>query len=87
MSATLPSLTPAVLSAGIFAFFVSFDELIISLFLMSSAETLPMRIWNDLRFEINPTIAAVSVLFVLVTSVAMTGAELLRRRAEKNNAA
>lgn len=87
MSATLPPLTPAILSAGIFAFFVSFDELIISLFLMSSAETLPMRIWNDLRFEINPTIAAVSVFFVVVTTLAMTLAEVLRRRAEKNNAA
>lgn len=87
LTATLPPLTPAILSAGIFAFFVSFDELIISLFLMSSAETLPMRIWNDLRFEINPTIAAVSVFFVVVTTLAMTLAELLRRRAEKNNAA
>ena len=87
LTATLPPLTPAILSAGIFAFFVSFDELIISLFLMSSAETLPMRIWNDLRFEINPTIAAVSVFFVVVTTLAMTTAELLRRRAEKNNAA
>ncbi|MBO9452472.1 ABC transporter permease [Tropicibacter sp. R16_0] len=86
LTATLPPLTPAILSAGIFAFFVSFDELIISLFLMSSAETLPMRIWNDLRFEINPTIAAVSVFFVVVTTLAMTIAELLRRRAEKNNA-
>ncbi|GAA6194009.1 ABC transporter permease [Phaeobacter sp. NW0010-22] len=87
LTATLPPLTPAILSAGIFAFFVSFDELIISLFLMSSAETLPMRIWNDLRFEINPTIAAVSVFFVLVTTVAMSSTELLRRRAEKKNAA
>lgn len=87
LAATLPPLMPAVLAAGIFAFFVSFDELIIALFLMSSAETLPMRIWNDLRFEINPTIAAVSVFFVFVTTLAMTGAELLRRRAEKNNAA
>lgn len=87
ISATLPSLMPAILAAGIFAFFISFDELIISLFLMSSAETLPMRIWNDLRFEINPTIAAVSVFFVMVTTLAMTVAELLRRRADKNNAA
>lgn len=86
LTATLPPLTPAILAAGIFAFFVSFDELIISLFLMSSAETLPMRIWNDLRFEINPTIAAVSVFFVMVTTIAMTGAELLRRRADRNNA-
>lgn len=81
-AATVPALAPAIVSAAIFAFFVSFDELIISLFLMSSAETLPMRIWNDLRFEINPTIAAISVLFVLITTLAMSVAELLRRRAQ-----
>ncbi|UYV38117.1 ABC transporter permease [Rhodobacteraceae bacterium D3-12] len=84
--ATLPPLMPAVLSASIFAFFISFDELIISWFLMSSAETLPMRIWSDLRFEINPTIAAVSVFFVGVTTIAMTTAELLRRKAVKRDA-
>jgi putative spermidine/putrescine transport system permease protein len=82
-AATVPALAPAIASGAIFAFFVSFDELIISLFLMSSAETLPMRIWNDLRFEINPTIAAISVLFVLITTLAMSVAELLRRRAQQ----
>lgn len=84
MTAVLPSLLPAILSAAIFAFFVSFDELIISLFLMSSSETLPMRIWSDLRFEINPTIAAISVFFVTVTTAAMGLAEILRRRGAKN---
>ena len=80
-AATLPPLLPAILAAGIFAFFISFDELIIALFVMSGAETLPMRIWNDLRFEINPTIAAISVFFVVVTTIAMSCAEMLRRRA------
>jgi len=82
-AATVPALAPAIVSAAIFAFFVSFDELIISLFLMSSAETLPIADWNDLRFEINPTIAAISVIFVLITTVAMSVAELLRRRAQQ----
>jgi len=83
-AATIPPLIPAILAAAIFAFFVSFDELIISLFLMSSAETLPMRIWNDLRFEINPTIAAVSVVFVVISTAAMTIAEILRSRSQAN---
>ncbi len=80
VSATLPSLMPAVVSAFIFSFFVSFDELIVALFVMGGSETLPVRIWNDLRFELNPTIAAISIFFVAITTVAMTLAELLRRR-------
>jgi len=80
-AATFPSLMPAILAAAVFSFFVSFDELIIAEFLLSGQETLPMRIWADLRLEVSPTVAAVSSLLIVVTSLAMVGAELLRRRA------
>ena len=83
MAATLPSLAPAVLAAWIFAFFVSFDELIIAQFLMKGQETLPMRIWADLRLDISPTVAAVSAILIVVTAFALGGAELLRRRAAR----
>ncbi|GAB5470859.1 MAG: ABC transporter permease [Rhodospirillales bacterium] len=79
-AATLPSLLPAIVAASVFSFFVSFDELIIAEFLLSGQETLPMRIWADLRLEVSPTVAAVSSLLVVVTSLAMAGAEILRRR-------
>lgn len=82
-TATVPPLAPGILAAFIFAFFVSFDELVIALFLMGGSETLPVRIWNDLRFEINPTIAAISTLFVVVTVLAMALAEVLRIRATR----
>lgn len=80
-TATFPSLLPSVFAAGIFAFFVSFDELIIAQFLLSEKETLPMRIWADLQLEFSPTVSAVATLLIVVTTVAMTAAELLRRRA------
>ncbi|MCC5969159.1 MAG: ABC transporter permease [Pararhodobacter sp.] len=83
MAATLPPILPAVVAAAIFAFFISFDELVVALFLMGGAETLPVRIWNDLRFEINPTIAAISAFFVVITTIAMAIAELLRLRTQK----
>lgn len=82
-AATFPSILPAVVAAWIFAFFVSFDELIIAQFLMKGSETLPMRIWADLRLDISPTVAAVSALLIVVTALAMCGAELLRRRAAR----
>lgn len=79
-AATFPSLLPAVVAAAIFAFFISFDELIIALFLMGEKQTLPVRIWTDLRFELSPTIAPISTLMVVITTIAMAVAELLRRR-------
>lgn len=78
--ATLPPLIPAIAAAAIFAFFVSFDELIIAQFIMKGSETLPMRIWADLRLDISPVVAAVSGLLIVVTTLAMMIAELLRRR-------
>ncbi|MCE8009562.1 MAG: ABC transporter permease [Aestuariivita sp.] len=81
-SAAFPSLLPAIVAGAVFAFFVSFDELIIAQFLMSRNETLPMRIWADLRLELRPTLAAVASLLIVVTTLALAGAELLRRRAQ-----
>ncbi len=45
----------------------------------SGAVTLPRRMWDDLRFAIDPTIAAVSTLTIVLTAVALGGAHLCRR--------
>ncbi|MFA5521491.1 MAG: ABC transporter permease [Castellaniella sp.] len=80
VSATLPSLLPAIMAGATLCFFVSFDELIIAEFLLSSKETLPMKIWADVRLDLEPTVAAVSSLLIIASSVAIAAAELLRRR-------
>ena len=38
--------------------------------------------WDDLRFQIDPTIAAVSTLTIVLTVILMAAAHLLRKRAE-----
>ncbi len=78
---TFPFIRPAVLASAVFAFFVSFDELVIALFITGRWDTLPKRIWSDLRLEIDPTIAAVASILIGVTIVGITCGELLRRRA------
>ncbi|MCF3596257.1 ABC transporter permease [Rhodobacteraceae bacterium LMO-12] len=84
-TATFPSLLPSIVAAAVFAFFVSFDELIIAEFLLSAKQTLPMRIWADLHLEFSPTVAAVASILIVVTTIAMTLAEKLRRRAAQLN--
>jgi putative spermidine/putrescine transport system permease protein len=80
---TLPLISPGVLAGALFAFITSFDELIVALFLSGSgAVTLPRRMWDDLRFAIDPTIAAVSTLTIVLTALILGGARLLRRRGE-----
>lgn len=76
----LPLALPGVVSAALFSFLTSFDELVISLFLAGiRAETLPVRIWNSLLLEVEPTIAAVSTLLIAVTTAALGVDAAIRR--------
>jgi putative spermidine/putrescine transport system permease protein len=77
---TLPLLRPAVLSGAFFAFLASFDDLVLALFLSgTSAKTLPVRMWEGIRFEIDPTTAAVSALLILLSLSLMAVNEWVRR--------
>lgn len=80
---TFPSIRPAVLASAIFGFFISFDELIIALFVMGRRQTLPVRIWQDLRFEIDPTVAAVASLLIALTAVGIGFGALFHMRATR----
>jgi putative spermidine/putrescine transport system permease protein len=81
---TLPLIRPGLLAGAIFAFVTSFDELLVALFLSgTTAVTLPRRMWEQIQFAIDPTIAAASTLLILLTTTLMLGAELLRRRSER----
>lgn len=80
---TLPLIQPGVLVGALFAFITSFDELIVALFISGTgAVTLPRRMWDDLRFQIDPTIAAVSTLTIVLTVALMGCAHLLRKRSQ-----
>jgi putative spermidine/putrescine transport system permease protein len=79
---TLPIIAPGVMSAAIFAFLTSFDELLIALFMAgTSSQTLPVRIWNAVVFQLDPKIAAVSALLVIVSAVTLGLSALTGRRA------
>lgn len=79
---TLPIIQPAILSAAFLAFLASFDELIVALFVSGSHTiTLPIQMWRGIQFENDPTIAAVSTLFFLVSVLGLAAVQLTRRRA------
>ena len=81
---TLPIIRPGVLAGALFAFITSFDELIVALFVSGTgAVTLPRKMWDSLRQEIDPTIAAVSSLLIAISILVLLSAELLRQRSER----
>jgi len=80
---TLPLIMPGVLSAALFAFLTSFDELLIPLFLAGAeVQTLTVRVWNSLLLEVDPTIAAVSSFLIGVTTAVLGASALLRGRGD-----
>ncbi|MBM2713581.1 ABC transporter permease [Mesorhizobium caraganae] len=71
LTVVLPQLVPSLISAAFFAFLLSFDEVIISWFLAGSdTVTLPVKMYNDLSWEVSPVIAAVSALLTALSVLA-----------------
>lgn len=69
---TLPMIRSTVLSGWMFAFILSFDNLMISLFLTTvRVNTLPVKILETLEWEMDPTVAAVSSIFIFTSFVLM----------------
>ncbi|MCH4549267.1 ABC transporter permease subunit [Rhizobium changzhiense] len=64
---TLPLIRPGILGGALFAFIHSFDE-VVSTSLVSgySVRTLPLKMWENIRNEIDPTVAAVASLLTLL---------------------
>jgi putative spermidine/putrescine transport system permease protein len=64
---TLPLIKPGLISAGLFGFLLSFDELVIGLFLSDyDTKTLPVKMWENIIYEVSPVIAAVSTLLTVL---------------------
>ena len=66
----IPNVKAGLFTGGLFAFFVSWDEIVVTLFITGrNVFTLPRKIWSDLRDSIDPAIATLSSLMIAVTIV------------------
>jgi putative spermidine/putrescine transport system permease protein len=69
---TLPAIRPGIVAGALFGFVTSFGNLEMSLFLVGAGRTtLPIAILQYLEWKIDPTVAAVSVLQILLIGIAM----------------
>ncbi|MCB1465693.1 MAG: ABC transporter permease [Rhizobiaceae bacterium] len=65
---TLPLIRPALISAFLFSFIISFDEVSVTVFLIGlDFTTLPVKILSDIQNSASPAIAAVSTMLMFVT--------------------
>ena len=68
---TLPLVRPSLVSAALLAFITSFDEVVVALFLAGTNMTLPKKMFDNILMEIDPTIAAVSVMQIILVTVVL----------------
>ena len=77
----VPYLMPAIVSGALMSFTLSLDELIVTYFTASAGtRTLPLEIFGRVKKGLDPSLNAISTVFILVTVVAVGLTEAIRRR-------
>ena len=77
---TLPSIKHGLFSAAVFSFLISWDEVVLAIFMASpKLQTLPVKIWATLRQDLTPVIASASALLVGFTLILMLVVALVRK--------
>ena len=60
----LPLIGPAIFAGALFAFTLSLDEFVITLFLIGGGNTLPIYIYTQVKFGITPEVNAIASLLI-----------------------
>ncbi|WP_240035573.1 ABC transporter permease [Hwanghaeella grinnelliae] len=81
----LPSIKPGVWAGALFAFILSWDEIVVTLFISRfSVYTLPRRMWNGIRENTDPTVASAAVVLIVLTALAFVSYELIIRKRQRS---
>ena len=81
LTVTLPQIRNSVVAGALFAFIVSFDEVVIALFISSGPKsTITRRMFTSLRDQVDPTIAAISTMLIVASVILLGSAALLQRK-------
>lgn len=81
----LPLLYPAMLAGGFLSFIISFDNFMISYFLIPTGlSTLPIEIYASIKFGFTPEVNAVSTIIILLTMSLLIVMAMVMRSSLKN---
>jgi putative spermidine/putrescine transport system permease protein len=77
-----PQILPGIVAGALFAFVTSWDEVVVSTFLVSpNFRTLPVEMWIQARTTVTPVLAALSTILIILSTLALVG--MLRLQREK----
>ncbi|CAH1671197.1 MULTISPECIES: ABC transporter permease [unclassified Chelatococcus] len=78
---TLPLLAPSIAASGLFAFLISFDEVVISWFVSRAGETtLPVKMFASIQFEVSPILAAISTMLTVMSVLVCLVVAVMQRK-------
>lgn len=84
LSVVLPQIYGPILVGTLFAFLISFDEVVVAYFLTGPAsQTLPVKMYSAIKWEVSPVLAAVSTLLTLLSLAICLSISALQRRADR----
>ena len=70
LEVVLPQIRTSVIVGALFAFLISFDEIVVAYFITGpESTTLPVKMYSAIRWEISPVLAAVSTLLTILSLV------------------
>ena len=79
----LPQILPAILSGVLLAFAMSFDDVVISIFVTGpKVNTLPVKIYTKLKTGVTPEINALATVMLFVILLCLAGAYVLGRKSQ-----
>ncbi|EUB99860.1 ABC-type transporter, integral membrane subunit [Rhizobium sp. CF080] len=81
----LPQLASGIAAGSMFAFLISLDEVIVAYFITGpDTQTLPVKMYSAIRWEVSPVIAAISTLLTIVSFVLAIAIMFLERNQRTN---
>jgi len=72
-----------VIAGGLLAFTLSFDEIVVTLFLKGRDNTLPLVIWGRLRRGLSPEVNAAATVIIAVSFILVVASSLLASRSSR----
>lgn len=88
LTVTVPQIRLSIFSGALFAFIASFDEVVIALFIVGGdSSTLTRRMFANIRDQIDPTVAAVSTLMIVLSLVLLCAMQYIKRLESKRKSA
>lgn len=83
---TLPIIWPGVVSGGLFAFLISFDEPVIAFFISGVRDkALARKFFEDVELNVTPTLAAVATMLTVITILILVITSYVSNRSDKKS--